>query len=359
MPKDFETEQLIINELTKTQFNELEEVSDTELYAVDLELTPNKVVVTDADGILATSTLDSAKLSTALQPNDNISLLNNNTGFITQSAITTHNSSTTAHDDIRSIAKGAQQGVAFVNYQTMVNQLNSYAYDKYNVGQSIYVVTREVPDVWVSAKYETSEPYTYTTDEAIVSALKTGTLRIGRFEIAQLETGKVDLSGMVTTDTEQTITGNKNFTGNLQKNGTDVATVDDVTLKGVQVNGTDLTIDANKKVDIPIVKGYGVANAGLIVLRGNGTDTCGLALGTGKDICISGATDSQIDAKTQTYRPIMPARIDRAVKVGLTTNTLTLSDTEQRNAQTWLGTTDMEIEFSDGSESTFSIVGKL
>ena len=36
----------------------------------------------------------------------------------------------------------------------------------------------------------------------------------------------VDLSNYVSLDQEQTITGNKNFTGNLQKNGKDVASVD-------------------------------------------------------------------------------------------------------------------------------------
>lgn len=54
-------------------------------------------------------------------------------------------------------------------------------------------------------------------------------------------------------------------------------------------------------------------------------------------IAIVGATDEQINEKISYRNPIMPETIDYAVKVGITTNTETLSDTEKTDACKWLG----------------------
>lgn len=99
---------------------------------------------------------------------------------------------------VESIAKGAQQAISFANYQSMVNMFNSYEYSKFNIGQNIMIQTLEVPDLWINAKYQESEEYTYTTDEAITEALKTGSVRVGRYELSALETGKIDLTDYVT-----------------------------------------------------------------------------------------------------------------------------------------------------------------
>lgn len=49
------------------------------------------------------------------------------------------------------------------------------------------------------------------------------------------------------------------------------------------------------------------------------------------------ATNFEIDAKTDHYKPLVPAFLDYAVKVGLTTNTETLTDDEKATACEWLG----------------------
>lgn len=126
----------------------------------------------------------------------------------------------------------------------------------------------------------------------------------------------------------------------------------DSAIQGVKVNGTELAIDVNKKVNIPYAD---TSRFGVVKLLSGG----GIAFNNSQQIYIYKAVDADIDAKTNTYRPIVPANLDKAVKTGITTNTLPLTDAEQRNAQSWLGTTDMEIEFSDGSESTLSLVGKM
>lgn len=53
------------------------------------------------------------------------------------------------------------------------------------------------------------------------------------------------------------------------------------------------------------------------------------------------ASNADIDAKTHQYRPIVPLNLDYAVKTGVTTNTITLTSTEQKAAQDWLGVTDL------------------
>lgn len=47
--------QLSIHNLTQTQYNELETVSPTDLYIVDLELQKNAIIMTDENGELTTN----------------------------------------------------------------------------------------------------------------------------------------------------------------------------------------------------------------------------------------------------------------------------------------------------------------
>ena len=49
------------------------------------------------------------------------------------------------------------------------------------------------------------------------------------------------------------------------------------------------------------------------------------------------ATDDDIQAKTSNYKPIVPNNLDYAVKTGVTTNTIELTDDEKASARTWLG----------------------
>lgn len=96
---------------------------------------------------------------------------------------------------VKSIAKGANQAISFVDYQTMITALNALPKDKYNIGQSIYIGTLNVPDLWVSGVLENSATYTYTTDEDIAEKLKTnGVVQVGYYVLSALETQKVDLT---------------------------------------------------------------------------------------------------------------------------------------------------------------------
>jgi hypothetical protein len=114
------------------------------------------------------------------------------------SLTTTNKTIPTAINEVNSIAKGANQALSYANYSAMVIAFNSLDDDEYNVGQNVYVVTTEVPDLWVSSVESTSSTYTYVDDATIVSELETnGYIQVGYYKLSMLETQKVDLTNYV------------------------------------------------------------------------------------------------------------------------------------------------------------------
>lgn len=88
-----------------------------------------------------------------------------------------------------SIAKGSVLPLVANNYEEMITAFNATAKDSYSVGQNIYVVTVNVPDLWVMEVTETAEPYTYSSDEAFVNGIsENGYVQVGYYKLAQLET---------------------------------------------------------------------------------------------------------------------------------------------------------------------------
>jgi hypothetical protein len=56
---------------------------------------------------------------------------------------------------------------------------------------------------------------------------------------------------------------------------------------------------------------------------------------------IERANESEIIAKQIDRSPVTPRYLDLAVKVGLTTNTITLTAEEKQAVQDWLGITEL------------------
>ena len=102
--------------------------------------------------------------------------------------------------------------------------------------------------------------------------------------------------------------------------------VDDVTVNGTSVvtNGTATIPIAQQSGDYGLVK-LGSTSSGLQIASGTG------------NLSIYSATSTNIDEKTNTNRPIVSSNLDYAVKVGVTTNTNALTDSEQSSANKWLG----------------------
>ena len=77
------------------------------------------------------------------------------------------------------------------------------------------------------------------------------------------------------------------------------------------------------------IQKFGIGKVGSGLASNNGT------------IYVQAATDNMLTAKSNAYNPIAPNKLDLAVKIGITTNTTTLSSAEKENAQNWLGITDL------------------
>ena len=96
---------------------------------------------------------------------------------------------------LKSMVQALPSAKSFTNIQAMITAINSYSNTEMNVGTSIYLQEMEVPDFWVYSKADSSVAYTYTDDSAFISAVETsGYVQVGYYNIAMLETAKVDLT---------------------------------------------------------------------------------------------------------------------------------------------------------------------
>lgn len=105
----------------------------------------------------------------------------------------------TTANTAKSIAEGRARAVSFESYSALVTALNGAANTDYQVGDNIFIQAKEVPDLWVYSVESTTSSYSYTTDDALISALEAGAVQVGYYKIAAMETGKVDLAGYVPT----------------------------------------------------------------------------------------------------------------------------------------------------------------
>ena len=126
---------------------------------------------------------------------------------------------------LKSMVQALPSAKSFTNIQAMVTAINSYSNAEMNVGTSIYLQQTDVPDFWVYSKADSSVAYTYTNDSAFISAVETsGYVQVGYYNIAMLETAKVDLTDYYTkTETDSVInTINANI-DNIINNTTKIA----------------------------------------------------------------------------------------------------------------------------------------
>ena len=103
-----------------------------------------------------------------------------------------------AINEVNTVAKNANIAKGFTSYSALITELNSASSTAYKVGQSLYVQTQEVPDLWIIGVESSSSAYTYTTDAAFITATgAVGGQQVGYYKLAQLETQKVDLTNYV------------------------------------------------------------------------------------------------------------------------------------------------------------------
>lgn len=103
---------------------------------------------------------------------------------------------------------------------------------------------------------------------------------------------------------------------------------DGTTIQQLETEHPDLT-DYVKNTDYATT-----GKAGIVKVGANN----GVSIGNSNNVIyVVRATDAEITAKSNIYKPIVPSSLDLAVKVGITTNTQTLTDIEKANAKKWLG----------------------
>lgn len=98
---------------------------------------------------------------------------------------------------LREMIQGQEFGRSYNNIEDLVNALNEEELGAFKIPFLLLVIDLEVPDFWVAEVMETSVPYTYTTDEALIEAVKTEPLQIGYYKISISETAKIDLTNYV------------------------------------------------------------------------------------------------------------------------------------------------------------------
>lgn len=195
-------------------------------------------------------------------------------------ALNTANTANSTANTAKSIAEGANQALSYANYQAMIIAFNSLADDVYRIGQNVMIVTLNVPDLWISEIEQTSEAYTYTTDEAFTTLLQTnGYVKVGYYRLSPLETQKVDLTDYYTKeDTVSKIS--------------EMISVDDV-----QVNGTSIVENGIANVPIATSQSAGVVRANA---------DYGISVTSSGRLNTTQPSEAQIKEGTVQYRTITP-----------------------------------------------------
>lgn len=97
----------------------------------------------------------------------------------------------------RSISKGRNQAISYIDYEEMINKLNAMENTQLKTGQNIYIGKVGVPDLWVYSVEPIKNEFTYVSDEEIVELLNTNlTIQAGFYKVSMLEVQKVDLTNI-------------------------------------------------------------------------------------------------------------------------------------------------------------------
>ena len=98
---------------------------------------------------------------------------------------------------LKGIIDGQEFAKDFATISALVSYLNTAPKTEFRRSFNFLIVATGVPDFWVTSVENTSIPYTYTTDDALVTAIMTAPVQIGYYKLSILETRKIDLTDYV------------------------------------------------------------------------------------------------------------------------------------------------------------------
>lgn len=303
----------------------------------------------------------------------------------------TNNKETTDTELLRlnALVKEKGRALAYPSYMSMINALNMAATNAYAVGQSIFIKNVDVPDLWVYGVENNHIDYVYSGDEAFLNELSLdGTIQVGYYTLAMMETKTTDIENVVTLDTAQTITGTKifqeqigllngnegdiNYIKHINNNfllssndGENIINIDEQlktfnfynkpialqeyvddnyishsfpqNLSDEQKAMARDNIGVGSSVDLSnyVTKtDYATSSTpGIVLVLG----TYGVAVNDSGMLYLSAANNTEISEKQNNYKPITAQTMDYAVKSAMTTNTETWSANERQSARTLVG----------------------
>lgn len=179
------------------------------------------------------------------------------------------------------VAKGATRAFVYDTYSDMISGLNKLPKTELQVNYHVMIREVCVPDLWVSGISDEHVEYTYTSNEDFIADLtQDGVVQVGYFVLSALETQKVELDDYVKKD--------------------DYATADKVGL-------------------VKCASGYGI-----------GVDKSG-------NVSVSRADEDTIDARTSSYKPIVPRHLDYAVMKALSDSKLEWTEEQKQAVRELLG----------------------
>lgn len=119
--------------------------------------------------------------------------------------------STQALSQVEDIAKGAVNSLVFYDYTDMCQYLQGEEKPYFKVGDHIYLIATEIPDLWVNYVGEGKVPFYPNTNKEFLDTLKANPhsfVDTGYYSLSALETQKVDLTNYATK--KELETGNTN-----------------------------------------------------------------------------------------------------------------------------------------------------
>ena len=240
----------------------------------------------------------------------NVNLTPANIGAEEAGAVSTHNSSNSAHSDIRqavsaaqtradnayALAEGKSKGVSYESIQAFVTAFNSLAKASHNIGDAIYIQTANVSDFWVYSVENSSSSYTYTNDAAFINAIKTnGYVQVGYFKIAALESDKVDLTDYQTKTDNSLNTTSKTVVGAINE----VKSTADTAESTASSNATEIINIKNGTTKVEAATTADTASEATSATKWKTARTIGVTVGSGTrsdgSTAITGSGSQSVD----------------------------------------------------------------
>lgn len=199
----------------------------------DVQDVNGKTIVTNKIAKLSKAAVGLGNVDNTADANKSVKHATSADSATTATSATTANSATKATQDasgnvitstyatkteLQEGLAGKSQSKTYNNYQAFVTAVNAMNNTALKVGDNVFIVTQDVPDMWVSAVNSSSATYTYTSDSAIVTALGSANgLTVGYYVFRELETEKIDLTAYQTKNDNSLNTTSKTVVGAINE----------------------------------------------------------------------------------------------------------------------------------------------